>query len=158
MYQTSLRGNSSEWCSPTWIQSLINILLFWDVLCAECSDSVSAKPFFVWECFMNCIKEIVIVNHREYKFSIFSVNSRKNWGILTVAWLVLVSTASTQLPFVHFLIKQDKTFMLENILLFKILKLISVGIWGCRILFVCVFVIIVVVCLGFFLKKPGLYN
>lgn len=156
MYQTSLKGNSSEQCSPPWIHSLIIILLFWDVLCAESSENV--KAFSVWECFMNCMKEMVIVSHREYKFSIFSLNSRKNWGILTVAWLVLDSTASTHLPFVRFLTKQYKAFMPENILLFKILKLTSFGIWGCRILFVWGFFVIVVVWLGYFLKKTGLYN
>lgn len=117
------------------------------------SYSISARPFFMWEC---CMKEMVILNHREYKFSIFSMNSRKSWGIFTVAWFVLVSTASTQLPFVHFLTKQAKIFMLENILLFKILKLTSVGIWGCKILFVCGFLLLLLICWGFFfLHKTG---
>lgn len=41
-----------------------------------------------------------------------------------------MSTASTQLLFVRFLPKQVRTFMLGNIVLFKILELGSVGVWG----------------------------
>lgn len=90
MYQTSLTGNSNERCSPTWNHLAINkysVILRW-ALCWVLLQH-QCKAFFVWECFMNCTKEMVIAIHREYIFSIFSMNSRKSWGILTVAWLVL---------------------------------------------------------------------
>lgn len=41
-----------------------------------------------------------------------------------------MSTANIQLLFVHFLPKQVRTFMLGNVVLFKILELGSVGVWG----------------------------
>lgn len=70
------QGEKMKLCSPTWIHSLINILLCWDVFSTTSALTAgSAMPFHVSEHFMNCTKEIIITNCREYKFSIFSVYS-----------------------------------------------------------------------------------